>query len=598
MTINAKNIESSIGGAGIGAGEDVQFNPSLPSGSILFKDQVKIRAHSDGGAGIGAGYNYYAYNGDFELGSITIQDSADIYATTRGLNSSAIGTSHGAQMMQINISGNATVKAIAHADYDEEKYPENAGFGNFEWVSAGAGIGVSSQSTYAAESSDIINISGNPTIIAGGNAGGICIPNGNLNISGGTIKTFICSGLGIGIDNYATNLVDGLTAAVNISGENTKIDVLAQHTVTQEDKDSNPAVFNGYEVGDLYSTHYGAGIGFRVKATFSQPTVTISEATVNILSTKGAGIGYAALDGTLTNGTIIINKNANVKTSSTNGAAIGTGQQTKGSLDIVIENATVEASSLGSGSGIGSGLYAGYNMPDEKPQVSLNATNAKIKASSVSGAGIGSGVNSPTQLHILLKDSDVSAISSTSGAGIGGGRYTAEYPSYAGEIIIDGGTVLAQSYAGAGIGGGQRYDSKDQTPRDILTDGTLEIKNGAEIIAYSGGLYSPTENDDGIISHHYYRDAITAKLLPGSMRVMQSHTMEPSIDRSHALNIQSFNSENDTPVVEMVLPAKLRSYAYSIPDDSPGSTYTERAIDKDGTIFEIIQYENEDLSIA
>ncbi len=288
-------------------------------GSIVIRDNANIRVHSNGGAGIGSGAKPY---NTFDMSPITIQDNAKVHASSHGTNSSGIGTSYASQMMQINITDNANIIAVSAAEYNPSKYKDNMVFGNFLAEASGAGIGKASQLTLPFEGEDSINISGTPTIVAGGNFGGILSTNGN----------------------------------VNISGTNTKIDILTRRLITEEDVINNPDIYEDKKIGTYSQGKYGAGVGIDPNEDYDTPTVNINDAYLNIITEKGAGIGSTSRDTNNYNVNININ-NSNMNIESQGGAGIGTGQQSYKTFDIYIKDSNITADSK-SGAGIGSGLYA------------------------------------------------------------------------------------------------------------------------------------------------------------------------------------------------------------------------------------------------
>ncbi|QQK08206.1 cell wall-binding repeat-containing protein [Miniphocaeibacter halophilus] len=537
-------------GAAIGSGY-LNFGlpgskPKGPNGAITIKDDVIIDAHSIknvsfiNGAGIGSGQSYGHYDKGEEIYSpiINIEGNATVNASTRGSNVAAIGNAYGTNLGQINIKDNATVIAVNNAVYNPEKYKENFGFGDITGGSSGPGIGFQLQNTIQHDNKfSYINISENPTIITGGNEGGIISPNGKINISGGTIKIFTRNGGGIGID-IPPKFGNDLSGKINISGKRTSIDILGRETVTQERKDND--IFNyldDYEVGDFIDNfHPGIGLEVANEIDGVRMNITIKDASVNVLVGDGAAIGGAG----------------------TNKRKIEPNQSYS---NILIDGATINAESI-RGTGIGSGIIS-----NDKWDVDIK-NNSQVIAKSTDGAGIGAGVSQ---------------------------FYKSDSPSYAGNIEIDNSTVTASSNYGAGIGGGRRkhYDDsgKDtgmQTPRNIDTEGTLKILNNAIVKAYSGAYFAGS-------SKFFYRDAITAKLLSGSMQTMASHTFNPLLEIKEDLTIKTYD-EFGKKVTEMTLPKGAKSYAYSIPNSS-GVTYSEKAVDSSGNICRIGQYENTDLNI-
>lgn len=577
VKVFASGLDYKQRGAAIGGGESAVDNPNLERGSILIKDNVNITAKADGGAAIGSGYSYHAIS-NYEQGSITIQDNATVNAQAFGSNTAAIGITQNTTMMQINIKDNAHVTAAVKSEYNPFEYKDNLGFGKFVWEAGGSAIGVSEQFSFPALVEDVINISGNPTIIAGGNSGGITNSNGNLNISGGNITIFVRSMSGIGLSGSGLLLADNEVASgkVNISGKDTKINISSAHVVTQEDIDSS-GVFDNYTAGELNDYSYGTGIGYRVKQEFGDMEINIEEASINIESYKGAGIGTMARDDYAASATINIFNQANIDVETVSGAAIGTGQQANNSLDIIIDDSTLNLESV-RGTGIGAGTYAAYNKNEgNKPIINIVANNSKITSESVDGAGIGGSLGSSSKTTVELNNSDVKAISLKTGAGIGGGRKISTYDYAAADVIINGGKVYAEAYHGAGIGGGKLFNSNmaedDQTNKGTLSEGTLKIIGSADVLALSNGQRVEPLRLENMDENFYYRNAITAKLLSGSDLTMQSHTLHPDLKRENNIKVNVFNDDEEL-VRDFELDKYHSSYAYTTMDSS-STTYTE-----------------------
>ncbi len=549
VMVEAKSLGN---GAAIGSGY-LKFGlqgdkPKGPNGTIMIKDKVRIEAHSirnlnfTNGAGIGSGQSYGHYSKEEAIYSpvINIEGNAKVNASTRGSNVAAIGNAYGINLGQINIKDNTTVIAVNNAVYNPEKYEENFGFGDITGGSVGPGIGFQMQNTIEHDNKfDYINISGNPTIVTGGNEGGIISPNGKINISGGTIKIFTRNGGGIGIDIPA-KFGDDLSGEINISGESTRIDILGRETVTQERKDNDIyGYLDDYQVGDIIDNfHPGIGLEVANEIDAVKMNINIKDATVNISVGDGAAIGGAGTNKRKT-------------------------APTKSYSNILIDGAIINVESR-RGAGIGSGL-----MSNDKWHIDIK-NNSQVTAKSVDGAGIGAGVSQYYK-----------------------GNNT---PGYAGNIVIDNSSVTASSNYGAGIGGGRTMDYDDsgkqtgiQNPRSIDTEGALKILNNANVKAYSGAYFAGG-------SKFFYRDAITAKLLEGSNLTMASHTLNPLLKINEDLTIKTYD-ESGKEVAEMTLPKGARSYAYSIPKGT-GTTYSEKAIDSNGNTYSIAQYENEDLNIS
>ena len=185
---------------------------------------------------------------------------------------------------------------------------------------------------------------------------------------------------------------------------------------------------------------------------------------------SGAGIG-SGRNGAC--GNIIINGGKITATSDYAGAGIGSGEAgTSGA--ITISGGTVTATGGYSAAGIGSG-YGGTSGAITISGGTVTATGGDY------GAGIGSGNYGGNNVDISISDGTVTATGGIGAAGIGSG-----YGGFTGDISISGGKVLATGGDdGVGIGGGSLGTSGDIS----ISDGTVTAIGGD----YAAGIGSGSE---------------------------------------------------------------------------------------------------------
>lgn len=178
---------------------------------------------------------------------------------------------------------------------------------------------------------------------------------------------------------------------------------------------------------------------------------------------------------------IVIDKSTVSARSGEYGPAIGRGYSAYNlvpPLNIEIKNESDVIAVARQGAGIGSGVMASDDATVGALAISIE--DSKVSASSVSGAGIGSGfcmvkTNSPTDIAISGK-SDITAVSQY-GAGIGAGQLDTSKPTEGIPVDFNG-----------GIGGWT--DGADQEGETVL-DGSsraLELSDGVATLSVGDGL--------------------------------------------------------------------------------------------------------------
>lgn len=251
---------------------------------------------------------------------------------------------------------------------------------------------------------------------------------------------------------------------------------------------------------------YGAGIGsynkeFGSFSAASGGNITILSGTVGALGGEraaGIGGGYSG-NGTGTGETICISGGRVMATGGSFGAGIGGGSYGDGTGQngqITIEgNAIVTATGGSHGAGIG----GGYNSDGtgKEGKIVLGGA-ANVTASSVYGAGIGSGETISDGVHgtgqsgeVLITENVTVKVSSRLGAGIGGG-VPANYGSYGtgedGRLTINGNAdVTAISMYASGIGGGWSNNSYVNS-HTTGQNGVISVSGNAVVNA-TGGAY-------------------------------------------------------------------------------------------------------------
>lgn len=249
-----------------------------------------------------------------------------------------------------------------------------------------------------------------------------------------------------------------------------------------------------------------AGIGGSASGNVvyaSGGNITILSGTVDALGGENAaGIGGASDGaGTGKGESICISGGKVTATGGSDGAGIGSGRSSYGAGTgqngkITIEgNAIVTATGGSHGAGIGGGY--GANGTGEGGKITLGGA-ANVTASSVYGAGIGSGETKSDSVYgtgqsgeVLITENVTVKASSRSGAGIGGG-VPANYGSYGtgkdGRLTINGNAdVTAISMYASGIGGGwsnNRYSDSHTTG----INGVISISGNA-VVKATGGAY-------------------------------------------------------------------------------------------------------------
>ena len=206
-----------------------------------------------------------------------------------------------------------------------------------------------------------------------------------------------------------------------------------------------------------------------------------------IVSSDKTGFAAIGSQDKLVNGDIVIHGGTVKATSTSYGAGIGAGDEASCGV-VTIYGGNVEAKSH-SGAGIGSGGNATSNVVPNNGTISIHGgtvTAVSTSTSSYSGAGIGGGLNIESG-NILITGGTVMAQSMGVGAGIGGGYY-----GNGETITITGGTVTAiggsganNSRGGAGIGGGAGGNGGTT----VITGGNVYATGGARADAIGGSYY-------------------------------------------------------------------------------------------------------------
>lgn len=251
---------------------------------------------------------------------------------------------------------------------------------------------------------------------------------------------------------------------------------------------------------------YSAGIGGSASGNVvyaSGGNITILSGTVDARGGENAaGIGGASNGaGTGKGESICISGGKVTATGGSDGAGIGGGRSSYGAGTgqngkITIEgNAIVTATGGSHGAGIGGGY--GANGTGEGGKITLGGA-ANVTASSVYGAGIGSGETISDGVYgtgqsgeVLITENVTVKVSSRLGAGIGGG-VPANYGSYGtgkdGRLTINGNAdVTAISMCASGIGGGWSNNSYVNS-HTTGTNGVISVSGNAVVNA-TGGAY-------------------------------------------------------------------------------------------------------------
>lgn len=249
-----------------------------------------------------------------------------------------------------------------------------------------------------------------------------------------------------------------------------------------------------------------AGIGGSASGNVvyaSGGNITILSGTVDARGGENAaGIGGASNGaGTGKGESICISGGKVTATGGSDGAGIGGGRSSYGAGTgqngkITIEgNAIVTATGGSHGAGIGGGY--GANGTGEGGKITLGGA-ANVTASSVYGAGIGSGETISDGVYgtgqsgeVLITENVTVKVSSRLGAGIGGG-VPANYGSYGtgkdGRLTINGNAdVTAISMYASGIGGGWSNNSYVNS-HTTGTNGVISVSGNAVVNA-TGGAY-------------------------------------------------------------------------------------------------------------
>ena len=288
-------------------------------------------------------------------------------------------------------------------------------------------------------------------------------------------------------NDWKTNLKIILdNVRIKASGSNAAMSVTGKESTTVE--------LDGANVLDSSGTSGHAGLEKSGDGTL---TITDTDGTTDndgsLTATGGAyGAGIGGKNGS--NGEhITIEGNAKVTAAGGNDAAgIGGGSVGDG-RDITIQgNADVKAAARGYGAGIGGGIMDTSGHGGNADKIVIRG-NAKVNASSVNGAGIGSGGaafgGQANATGIVIRDhaevtAEATGYGYSSGIGVGSRIYNAKTDI---TIGTEGATsadedvhVTAKSRSGSAIGGGTSGDTADTTVT-IQGNATIEeAKSQAE----------------------------------------------------------------------------------------------------------------------
>ena len=341
-----------------------------------------------------------------------------------------------------------------------------------------------------------------------GNAGTINIHGGDITARGGTNaagigggykyeQTYSCGTITIyGGKISATGGTDGAGIGCGCRGQGGSITIYG---------------------GDITATGGKEGAGIGGASYSANTTITINGGTIS--ATGGGNDSYAGAAGigggySGTTGAITINGGDITALGKDGGAGIGSGGVSTNSATITITGGTVNATGgnqynrYGAGAGIGCGGYWDYVYIISGGTINISGGNITAQGGTGGayydsnnsytpggGAGIGSGGMATSGGTITISGGTIVATGGGyngspwwDGAGIGGG-----YQSSGATVVISGGKVTASS-GGTGYTGSM--GAKDiGRGHDNDNDGTLTIKNGAQVILTHDGVTATVEKE-------------------------------------------------------------------------------------------------------
>jgi hypothetical protein len=324
----------------------------------------------------------------------------------------------------------------------------------------------------------------------GGASGTITIDDGTVTATGGSY------GAGIGSGNDADNERGNITIIMRDSGSdgwdgNGALRISVNGTYISP----NPRLSSGgsgttsfsADVGDVVEVYWSGNNTYNTESAFA---IYYTEVPLNQTFNPAAGA-------TNDDSRILLSRQYNSLTSSSNGVLLGSFTSTMPLLTAVARTITINGGvvtatggSQGAGIGGGSGSAGG----------SITISGGVVTATNgVDGAGIGGG-RGGTGGTIVIGGGTITAIGSRNigdGAGIGGGR-----SGSGGTITISNGTVTATGSSGAGIGGGSGGSGGTITISGgtVTTTGTssMGIGGASGTITISSGIITATGSSTGI----------------------------------------------------------------------------------------------------
>lgn len=482
---------NAIGTGGGGAIHDLKITGGTIKaygGGATMDENGKVVSGDTCGAGIGGS----------DKGDVSGLETNE--TTENTLNITAIGGDRGAGIGNAN-SGEAGNDGMIQNDIGSINITLNGGTINATGGYGGAGIGGGNSKA------DNIEIYGNGTINATGGDHSSAIGAGKKEDGGDITIKGSDGGRNLIIYGYATKSNGDNDAAVIGGADSEGGDITISNAKLYLDSPYNCS---------------GAAIGSGSNASMiadDMGDITITNCYVEDKSyadrtAASIGAGFNSLVNSIT-----------IKNSEVKGGAIGgTDNGNRVFEDPCIESITIADSSIiadnrhGQRAAIGSGRFEGIE--------SITITNSTVTASTVSGAGIGTGGYSSDNVgdglkwtgnacgSITIEDSNVAAQGKDGGAGIGGGWGTP-----VGKVKITDSTVTASSgnrgdhQGGTGIGGGWCESTDDitisgskvtataaghsagigcsgsDTSSAVMWNATcnsISIKNGSEVTATGG----------------------------------------------------------------------------------------------------------------
>ncbi len=327
------------------------------------------------------------------------------------------------------------------------------------------------------------------------------VKTADINIYAGDITAKGDNGAGIGTGEktgtVTINIYGGKISAESVNGAG--IGRGSTYLLGSSDINYELMKINIYGGEVTASSKYGAGLGGGQEA--GGGVITITGGNLTATSQEGSGIGSGANSsgaGEIT----ISGATTSVTASSTNGPGIGgTNKNAPGGANSIaqvdISSGTINSTSA-AGVGIGgdfvevdiSGGYvtaSGYAAGIGKNVV---ISDGVVDATSINGAGIGSGSSGNTA-NVIITGGKVTA-KSQNGAGIGTG-YNPVVNDENGQISISGGEINASSINGAGIGSGKDSNNGNANALNINI-------SGGDVSATSNAGYSIGSGDGGKVN--------------------------------------------------------------------------------------------------